>query len=259
MKKHVVAGVFAAVLITIPFMSAYAETFNRYLQKGDRGSDVLMLQKVLNTDADTAIARDGNGSLGRETDFYGELTKQAVIKLQKKHDLGNRYGFFTIYSGALDDKTRLFLNTRLSGTTFSATTTATSTATSTRNSERQERVNDTFRRSQISNSLPYIQSITPRSVTNGDFVTITGRNFSTTTPNTIRMMYNSVATISPDGRTLNFQVNSSLQSMFDEEAKNLKSDEKKEVKEEMGELPLFITVQNARGVSNPYQIYLKIK
>ncbi len=109
MKKY-----FAAALLLLSIagssIGAETETFARYLQKGDSGSDVRSLQKILNTDPETQVAAIDSGSKGQETEFFGEMTKQGVIKLQKKHELGTKYGFFTIYSGALDDKTRAFLN-----------------------------------------------------------------------------------------------------------------------------------------------------
>lgn len=256
MKKHVTVGVLSALyivggiaVILTPFGVAHAATFDRYLQKGDRGADVTVLQKVLNTDQTTQVTAMGEGSAGFETDFFGELTKQAVIKLQKKENLGNSYGFFTIYSGALDDKTRSFLNTKLENA-GSATTTG---------SADQEKLNVIYRESKYSEFFPHIESINPSSVTNGEFITITGKNFSTTTPNTVRMTYNTISATSTDGKTLTVKAQSALQNMFNTEAKGLDKGEKNNVKDIIGSLPLIITVQNNFGLSNPYQIYVKIK
>jgi len=104
---------------------ADTQAFTRYIQKGDKGSDVQLLQWVLNSNSDTTVADSGAGSSGNETTYFGENTKQAVIKYQKKNNLGTQYGLFTIFSGALDEKTRVALNKEAL-----ATTTATSTATS---------------------------------------------------------------------------------------------------------------------------------
>lgn len=249
MKKYVISGILLAFLAISSLSYASTTTFTRYLQKGDRGADVTVLQKVLNTDLMTQVSVTGEGSAGFETDFFGELTKQAVIKLQKKENLGNSYGFFTIYSGALDDKTRSFLNTKLDNAE-SATTTGSSD---------QEKLNAIYRESNFSEFLPKIDSINPSSVTNGESITITGKNFSTTTPNTVRMTFNTTSVVSLDGTTLTVKAQSAIQNMFDTEAKGLNKEGKDNVKGIIGSLPMNITVQNSFGVSNPYQIYVKIK
>jgi len=60
-------------------------SFTRNLSIGDRGEDVKQLQKILNNDTRTKITLSGPGSLGNETDYFGSLTKEAVIKFQNLH------------------------------------------------------------------------------------------------------------------------------------------------------------------------------
>jgi len=60
-------------------------TFAKNLRFGDRGPSVKGLQIALNKDPDTQIARSGPGSPGEETDFFGNLTKNAVIVFQEKY------------------------------------------------------------------------------------------------------------------------------------------------------------------------------
>lgn len=55
------------------------------LRVGDRGPQVLSLQKLLNLSPDTIIAVSGVGSPGNETDYFGSLTRLAVIKFQEKY------------------------------------------------------------------------------------------------------------------------------------------------------------------------------
>jgi len=59
--------------------------FVRNLRLGDRGLDVKALQIILNSDTETRIAPSGSGSPGQETDYFGQLTLQAVIRFQNLH------------------------------------------------------------------------------------------------------------------------------------------------------------------------------
>ncbi|TSC61133.1 MAG: hypothetical protein G01um1014107_107 [Parcubacteria group bacterium Gr01-1014_107] len=59
--------------------------FERNLKQGDSGEDVRRLQKLLNGDLETQVSSSGPGFPGQETDFFGSLTRQAVIKFQNKY------------------------------------------------------------------------------------------------------------------------------------------------------------------------------
>ena len=65
--------------------SAQTAVFVRNLKVGDRGGDVVQLQKLLNQDLETRIAYSGSGSPGQETDYFGSLTKAAGMKFQNKY------------------------------------------------------------------------------------------------------------------------------------------------------------------------------
>jgi hypothetical protein len=60
-------------------------TFTRTLYFGMKSFEVKKLQELLNTDPDTRLANSGPGSPGSETDYFGPLTKKAVIKFQEKY------------------------------------------------------------------------------------------------------------------------------------------------------------------------------
>ncbi len=54
--------------------------FTRTLRRGARGVDVRYLQIILNSDPDTQVTTSGS-----ETDYFGILTKSAVIRFQNKY------------------------------------------------------------------------------------------------------------------------------------------------------------------------------
>ena len=316
MKKTAITFILSALLIIpafIPMLAgAASETFSHYLQKGDSGKEVLLLQQFLNSDKETQITESGKGSQGRETDFFGELTKQAVIKYQKKNDLGNKYGFFTIYSGALDDKTRAAMNKESENKGFASscnrkvdlssqssivdlfqktnkyaeTLKPENMATT---SDRWAALNEMYRVSG-GNSInsPYIENIEissksndnddsfnpfspSMSFTSNDKMKITGCNFSTSTPNTVHLTYGDQKVTSTNGTLIEFTPEVALQGMFDDQIKGLlkKVSDSDKVKNKifdkmkgitnMPGLPLTITVENEKGVSNPYQVYFNLK
>ncbi len=68
---------------TLPVNNQY---FSQNLRWGSLGSDVKSLQIYLNSHG-FIISSSGAGSLGNETDTFGSLTKIALIKFQKAHDI----------------------------------------------------------------------------------------------------------------------------------------------------------------------------
>lgn len=78
--------VFLLIVVSAFFTShAAAETFSRNLKLGDSGPEIFLLQKTLNQDTDTRLALSGPGSPGKETEYFGPLTKAAVERFQKKY------------------------------------------------------------------------------------------------------------------------------------------------------------------------------
>jgi len=88
--------------------------FNKDLKIGDNNDDVRFLQKFLNKNPATKISFSGAGSSGSETYFFGQLTKNAVIKFQEMYasDVLQLFGLKS-GTGFVGTATRLKLNSLL--------------------------------------------------------------------------------------------------------------------------------------------------
>ena len=83
-------GILQTLLAQMTGGSAIADvpasfSFEKNLEIGDVMIDVKYLQIVLNSASDTRLAASGVGSPGSETNYFGPLTKSAVIKFQNKY------------------------------------------------------------------------------------------------------------------------------------------------------------------------------
>ncbi len=91
--------------------NVFGFTLSRNLNLGDVGPDVKSLQVFLNQDPGTAVATAGPGSLGSETEYFGNATRNAVIRFQKKYE--NEIlipSGLTIPTGFVGPATRVFIN-----------------------------------------------------------------------------------------------------------------------------------------------------
>lgn len=81
---------------------APVNTFDRNLTVGSTGDDVRHLQIWLNSNGYT-IAESGPGSPGNESNYFGELTRQAVARYQSANGISPTVGYF-------GEKTRDLIN-----------------------------------------------------------------------------------------------------------------------------------------------------
>lgn len=65
--------------------SACGVTVSVPLREGDYSTDVINLQKILNSDTFTQVSSYGAGSVGNETMYFGPATKTAVMRFQQKY------------------------------------------------------------------------------------------------------------------------------------------------------------------------------
>lgn len=69
------------------------ETQVRDLELGMEGSDVKLLQQLLNAQG-YLLAETGVGSIGNETEYFGTLTQNALIKYQAANNISPAAGYF---------------------------------------------------------------------------------------------------------------------------------------------------------------------
>ena len=211
-------------------------TFNRTLKLGDRGSDVVGLQILLNRDPATRIAVSGAGSPNNETEYFGRMTAAAVIRFQEK------------YRTEVLAPAGLLRGTGIVGVLTRAKLNALSSASMPSTPDPVEPAqplvipDDILQPVAPASSIPVtpaaawpiIESISPTSGGNGTVITISGSNFDATN-NTVYASYADFHNVtSPDKKTINITIDTSMLKF----------------KQTPVELPFFIYLETPVGKSN---------
>ena len=82
-----VSAAVPSVVSAAPTAVSVSAVFTTTMKVGMTSADVKRLQQILNSDSDTQIAVSGVGSPGNETEYFGNLTSEAVKKFQKKYGI----------------------------------------------------------------------------------------------------------------------------------------------------------------------------
>jgi hypothetical protein len=229
MKKY-----FLIIILLLLPLTTLAFSFNRSLSTGSVGEDVRQLQVFLNNYSDqTKIASFGVGSPGMETNYFGNLTKQALIRFQnlnfeqilKPLNLSSGTGYFG--KGSINFINDLSLKNEGSG--FGGAEAATE-------------------------SSPFIEKISPTKGEDETKITITGKNF-TEKNNTVVVSFEyndrfNKLRSRKDGTEIKFELDTELADKFDNSLDKLSSSARKRTVKSMSNIPLALKVVNDNGESN---------
>lgn len=106
------SGVYDGQKLSCPY------AFERDLFVGSKGEDVRLLQVLLNSDKRTLISLDGAGSVGKETNSFGESTKTALKKFQALF-----IEYVGVANGRFGPRTRTVMNALCNGENKPSTST----------------------------------------------------------------------------------------------------------------------------------------
>lgn len=173
-KKMVFVGGFI-VSLSLTNVSLGADLITKNLFQGIKDSEVIILQKFLNSYPDTVVSSDGSGSLGNETDYFGIKTKEAVIKFQNKYasEVLAPAGLIT-GTGYVGSFTRQKINSILSTAVSNPSVTKTTVTTI----PLSINISTTTSATTTLTTTPKITKISPSILNDGDELTIYGSGFT---------------------------------------------------------------------------------
>ena len=162
MKVSKIIPILLLGLLFVPGIT-YARNFLRTLQVGSVGQDVLFVQKILNLSPLTQIAQTGLGSPGNETVFFGNATRNAIIKFQ------------TLYANDILTPAGLTHATGVAGSFTLKKINELAILNNTKSSTSSTgNILNTNQKTQVAQK-PFVDSITPTVIGNGDTVVISGK------------------------------------------------------------------------------------
>ena len=248
-----IAALFVGVMAWLGPLAAESAIL-RTLKQGSRGPDVRELQQILNRDPETRVSESGPGSLGNETEYFGPLTHDAVLRLQRKYalDILAPIGL-SAPTGIVGTQTRLFLLRLTADKTPPAATSQAATSVNVR---------------------PKIISISPAVITKSTAeVTISGENF-TATGNTVLVSSELpdafVNLSSGDGKTLRFTFRFAAAQTLKEQVREAASASGQSYETiaavvaanvqpgidgpKTPRIPVIVAVRNSNGQSDPVEL-----
>lgn len=236
MKK----AVYIFLLLAIP-VSVNAYAFMRTLNTGSEGSDVMELQKFLNANPATQIALEGAGSPGNETTYFGERTKQAVVRLQNLFsDTILRPVGLSEGTGFVGNSTLNFLNTS-------------------QTNSNPAQMSPPVQNIVIPNGTQAtVDSVLPEEIKDGEIITIIGNNFSPTN-NTIILGFESKTAYTnipstDNGTKIEFIYYSSIQKIYDEKYEGISKKAKDAMMEQFPKIPVAVSVIPQNSVQSNFKI-----